>query len=62
MLKLPDFPALLADVNVEAVAAESGLSTKTIYRLRKGSKHTPTIKTAQALMTAIKRVKKQRRA
>jgi DNA-binding phage protein len=56
MLTRDQLAALLAGVNVEDVAREAGVSTKTIYRLRHKS-HSPTLDTAQAVLNAIKRVK-----
>lgn len=47
----------LWSVNVEAVAREANVSTKTIYRLRH-KKHAPSIKTFTELMAAVARIKK----
>ena len=45
----------LASMNVEALARESGISAKTIYRLRH-KKHAPTLDTVQALQEAAMRL------
>lgn len=46
---------MLSDVNVADLARESGISTKTIYRLR--HQHTaPTLGTVETLLAAIARL------
>lgn len=44
--------ALLKAANVEALSALSGVSAKTIYRLRHGE-HSPNLRTVEALMRAL---------
>lgn len=55
LLTSADLAALLAKTNVEAVARESGLSVKTIYRLRQ-QKNSPTLETAEKIVAAIRRI------
>lgn len=50
---------LLRTVNVEVVAREAGVSTKTVYRLRH-QKHSPSLDTAARLIDAVKRIKRIR--
>lgn len=51
---------LLATVNVEDVAREAKVSTKTIYRLRH-KQHSPTLDTVERIMAAISRLDPQTR-
>lgn len=46
----------LRTVNVEAVAKEANVSTKTIYRLRH-MQHSPRLDVAERILSAIERVK-----
>ncbi len=46
---------LLLTVNVEDVAREADVSTKTIYRLRH-KQHSPTLDTVQRILDAIDRL------
>ena len=55
LLTRADLAALLAKTNAEAVARESGLSLKTIYRLRH-QKNAPTLETAEKVIAAIRRI------
>lgn len=48
----------LKRVNVADVARESGVSVKTVYRLRHQA-HAPTLDTVAKLLDAIKRLEKQ---
>ncbi len=48
---------LLQGVNVEAVAREANVSTKTIYRYRWG-KSAPALDTLERLMSAIEKVRR----
>jgi DNA-binding phage protein len=64
MLTSDQLAAILQGVNVAAVARESGVSTKTIYRLR-NKQHEPVLRTVHALIDAIERLqpaKKPRKA
>ena len=56
MLTADQLANLLATVNVEAVAKEANVSTKTIYRLRHKT-NSPTLDTVAAIVAAVKRVK-----
>lgn len=47
---------LLRDVNVNRLAQESGVATKTIYRLRHKD-HAPTLDTVERLMTGLARIR-----
>ena len=49
---------LLLTVNVEDVAREADVSTKTIYRLRH-KQHSPTLDTVQRILDAIDRLNEQ---
>lgn len=51
-----DLADLLRQVNVEEVAAESGLSVKTIYRLRH-QMHAPSLDNVAKLVDAVARIK-----
>jgi DNA-binding phage protein len=51
---------LLMTVPVEDVARESGLSTKTIYRLR-NQEHAPRLDTIESVVAAVKRIAPRRR-
>lgn len=57
MLTREQLAELLGTVNVEDVAREAGVSTKTIYRLRH-KQHAPTLDTVAAIVAAVARVKK----
>ena len=56
MLNRDQLADLLSSVNVEDVAREASVSTKTVYRLRH-KKHSPTLDTVTSLVEAIKRLK-----
>lgn len=47
---------LLQTVNVEDVAAEAGISTKTVYRLRHKAT-APTLRTVESIVDAVRRLK-----
>lgn len=51
---------LLMTVPVEAVARESGLSTKTIYRLR-NQENAPRLDTVEHVVAAVRRIVSQRK-
>lgn len=55
LLTRSDLAALLLKVSVEDVARESGLSVKTIYRLRQ-QQNSPTLETAEKVVSAIRRI------
>ncbi len=59
MLTREQLAQLLADVRVEDVAREAGVSTKTIYRLRHKA-NSPSLDTAQSIVAAVKRLKSQK--
>ena len=50
---------LLGKVNVEDVAREAGVSTKTIYRLRH-KRNSPTLDTVADIIAAVARLKARR--
>lgn len=50
---------LLGKVNVEDVAREAGVSTKTIYRLRH-KRNSPTLDTVADIVAAVARLKARR--
>jgi DNA-binding phage protein len=56
MLNQTQLAAMLSSVNVEDLAREAGVSTKTIYRLRH-QQHSPTLNTVQAIVDAVKKLK-----
>jgi len=56
MLTADQLADLLATVNVEEVAREADVSTKTIYRLRHKA-NSPTLDTVAAILAAVDRVK-----
>lgn len=58
MLNKDQLANLLGTVNVEAVATEAGVSTKTIYRLRHKAAN-PTLGTIEKIVGAVKRVKRK---
>lgn len=49
---------LLMTVNVEDLAREAQISTKTVYRLRH-KQHSPTLDTVQNLLSAVERLRAQ---
>lgn len=53
MLNPTELVAKLRTANVERVAAASGVSTKTIYRIRTDGGYSPTLRTAEALTKAL---------
>lgn len=55
MLTADQLAELLSTVNVDEVAREAGVSTKTIYRLRHKA-NSPTLDTVAAILAAIDRV------
>lgn len=55
LLTRSDLATLLLKVSVEDVARESGLSVKTIYRLRQ-QQNSPTLETAEKVVAAIRRI------
>lgn len=58
MLTKDQLANLLGSVNVEDVATEAGVSTKTIYRLRHKAAN-PTLGTIEKIVGAVKRVKRK---
>lgn len=60
MLTKAKLADMLDAVNVEDVARESGLSVKTIYRLRH-QKHSPTLDTVAKLLAAIAKINPTKR-
>lgn len=56
MLTPDQLAQMLAEVNVEAVAKEANVSTKTIYRLRH-KKTSPSLDTVNAIVVAVERLK-----
>lgn len=56
MMTRDQLAELLQAVNVEDVAKEAGVSTKTIYRLRH-KVTAPTLDTVEAIVAAVKRLK-----
>ncbi len=56
MMNRDQLAELLRTVNVDDLHRESGISTKTIYRLR-NKENAPTLDTVEALVAAVKRVK-----
>jgi hypothetical protein len=61
MLTRDQLADMLRTVNVEALSAESGVSVKTIYRLRH-KKHSPNLETVELLLPAIKRLQRPARS
>lgn len=55
MLTRDDLATLLMRVNVEDVAREAGVSTKTIYRLRH-KQTAPSIDTVERILVAVRRL------
>lgn len=60
MMTRDQLAQLLGTVNVEDVAREARVSTKTIYRLRH-KQHAPTLDTVESILAAVKRLKQTRR-
>lgn len=56
MLTRDQLSALLREFNVEQIAAEAGMSSKTIYRLR-NRKTSPTLDTVEKLVIACNRLR-----
>lgn len=52
-----ELATLLRDVNVEALSEASGVSTKTIYRLRTGRRGT-TLDTVEKLVAGVAKVRR----
>jgi len=50
----------LAGMNVQAVARESGVCAKTLYRIRTSAEYTPSMSTAEKVSAAIDRLRKRR--
>jgi hypothetical protein len=61
MLTRDQLADMLRTVNVEALAAASGVSVKTIYRLRH-KQHSPNLETVGLLLPAIERLQKADKA
>lgn len=61
MMTRQQLAELLGQVNVEEVAREAEVSTKTIYRLRH-QKNAPTLDTVHAILQAISRIESRRPA
>lgn len=59
MLTSDQLAELLATVNVEDVAKEANVATKTIYRLRHKI-NSPTLDTVAAILAAIERINARR--
>lgn len=60
MMTRDQLAELLRSVDVQALHRESGVSTKTIYRLR-AKENAPTLDTVEALVSAAKRIKAARK-
>lgn len=56
MITRDQLAKLLQDVNVEDVATEAGISTKTVYRLRHKAT-APTLRTVESIVDAVRRLK-----
>ena len=54
MVTLHELSEKLKKRNVEAVAKAAGVSTKTIYRIRAGSRHSPNLRTVERIVQALK--------
>lgn len=61
MMTRDQLAELLSSVSVEEVSKKSGLSTKTIYRLRH-KQHAPTLDTVEKIVSAVSALTKPRRA
>lgn len=61
MMNRDQLAELLQAVNVEDVANEAGVSTKTIYRLRH-RKTNPALATVENIVAAVKRLKGRKAA
>jgi DNA-binding phage protein len=61
MITRDQLAELLQGVNVEDVAREAGVSTKTIYRLRH-QQTAPTLETVERLLNAIERLRAEKLA
>lgn len=61
MLTRDDLAQILRSVNVNDVARLSGLSTKTIYRLRH-KVHSPTLDTVDAILGAVRKLKHRKQS
>ena len=61
MITREQLAKLLHEVNVEDVAREASVSTKTIYRLRH-SKHAPTLDTLNRILAAVQRLEHRQAA
>lgn len=61
MLTREKLAALLLTVNVEDLSRESGVSAKTIYRLRH-CENAPTLDTVESLVAAVERLKQSEQA
>ena len=57
MLTRIELAEVLRDMNVEDVAREAGVSIKTIYRIRTDEDYSPTMLTAERIVSAIRKVK-----
>lgn len=60
MLTRDELSALLLGVNVEEVAREANVSTKTIYRMRHKANF-PNLRTVEQIVAAVERMKKPQR-
>jgi DNA-binding phage protein len=60
MLTRDQLAELLHTVNVEDLAREAGVATKTIYRLRH-KENSPNLETVESILAAIARMKPKRR-
>lgn len=57
MRNLQELREDLLKANVEAVAAQSGVATKTIYRIRWSPEYRPSIQTVEQINSALDRLK-----
>lgn len=58
MLTRDQLAAMLAEVNVEAVAREAGVATKTVYRLRHKA-NSPNLQTVEKIVAAVQRLRRR---
>lgn len=61
MVTRDELADILCGLNVEDVAREANVATKTIYRLRH-KQNSPTLDTVAAILAAVERIKRRGRA
>jgi len=59
MLTKDQLAEALQGVNVAELAKATGVSTKTIYRYRSGTDHSPNLRTVTQLLAAAKALRKR---